>query len=133
MSQNASLAAIVTPEWCAHVVAALPGAESSFKADWDAHILGVGGKQFARLGTDRTGRPILTVKGDPLENEALRQEFPEVVPGYYSNKQHWNSILLAEATVTPEHLAEMIVGSYEIVFASLTRKLQAELRAAALR
>lgn len=90
-------------------------------------ILGVGGKQFGRYGTDTNGLKILTVKGEPLENEALRQEFPEIVPGYYSNKKHWNSVYLDRMTFPEERLGEMITESYALVFASLTKALRTEI------
>lgn len=124
-----SLTAIVNEAWLATLLTTMPGAELWYNSDWEAHILSVGGKQFARLGTDKTGVPIVTLKGEPLENEALRQEFESIVPGYYANKQHWNSVLLDQASFGEDRLAEMLQDGYRIVFQSLTKKLQAELLA----
>lgn len=124
-----SLTSIVNEAWLAELVAKLPGAELWYNEDWQAHILSVGGKQFARLGTDKAGVPIVTLKGDPLENEALRQEFSFIVPGYYSNKQHWNSVILDQVSFDEDRMAEMLQDGYRIVFQSLTKKLQAELSA----
>lgn len=124
-----SLTAIVNEAWLASLLAKMPGAELWYNSDWEAFILSVGGKQFARLGTDKAGVPIVTLKGDPLENEALRQEFTSIVPGYYANKQHWNSVLLDQAAFGEDRLAEMLQDGYRIVFQSLTKKLQAELLA----
>jgi len=110
--------------WLEAVAARMPGAEFGEKAEWEAYILSVGGKQFARLGTDSSGSPVVTVKGDPLENEALRQEFDEVVPGYYSNKRHWISVHLAPGTFPEDRLRELVEASYALVFASLTKRVR---------
>ena len=29
---------------------------------------------------------------EPMEGELMRQQYPDIIPGYYSNKQHWNSV-----------------------------------------
>ena len=117
----------VDENWLAAAITGLPGAELSSKPDWGAVILGVSGKQFGRFGTDASGRRILTLKGDPLENQALRQEFPEIVPGYYSNKKHWNSVILDELSFSTNRLREMISESYSLVCATLTKAQRAEL------
>lgn len=117
---------VVDERWLADAIAGLPGSDLSSKPDWGAVILGVGGKQFGRFGTDSSGRRILTLKGEPLENEALRQEFTEIVPGYYSNKRHWNSVLLDELSFSTDRLKEMVAESYSLVFASLTRAQREE-------
>lgn len=125
--QPIALDAVITAEWLTQVATQFAGAESYYKPEWEAEILAVGGKQFARLGTDNTSRHILTVKGDPLENEALCQEFASVVPGYYSNKRHWISIILSEASFSEPRIQEFIAESYHLVFGSLTKKMQSEL------
>lgn len=122
----------ITPGWLEEQAGALPGAEFSYRVEWDAHILSVAGKQFARLGTDGDDRPILTLKGEALENEALRAQFAAVVPGYYSHKRLWNSVRLdaanSDASAPSASLVtEWLIASYQIVFASLTKRTQQEL------
>jgi predicted DNA-binding protein (MmcQ/YjbR family) len=87
----------IDEEWLSELVRDFPGAQAAIKLEWDVFVLTVGGKIFGFFG-DVSGRTLLTVKGDPLENEALRQEFPEVTPGYHVNKQHWVSIPVAETS-----------------------------------
>ncbi|MBU3995749.1 MAG: MmcQ/YjbR family DNA-binding protein [Actinobacteria bacterium] len=118
---------IVDEAWLTELVTAWPGAEAGEKPEWETFVLTVAGKIFGIFGVG-SGELLLTLKGDPLDNEALRQEFPEVVPGYHVNKKHWISVLLADSTLSRDHLAELIEESYALVFASLTKKLQAELR-----
>lgn len=109
------------------LLAELPGAETDIKEEWGSRRFLVGGKMFGMLGTDNRGRRVLTVKGDPGENEALRAQHPAVVPGYYMNKSHWNSLLLDDPEL-PEALAEeLLAGSYQLVFSALPRRLRTEL------
>lgn len=125
---STQLSELITPDWLDTLAASFPGSTASVKSEWDAYILAVGTKQFARLGTDSEGVPSLTLKGDPHENQALRESYPEVVPGYYSNKVHWNTIrFIPEATIPLERIRELIEHAYEIVFSSLSKRLQAEL------
>lgn len=125
---STQLSELITPDWLDTLAASFPGSTASVKPEWDAYILAVGTKQFARLGTDSEGVPSLTLKGDPHENQALRESYPEVVPGYYSNKVHWNTIrFIPEATIPLERIRELIEHAYEIVFSSLSKRLQAEL------
>lgn len=112
--------------WLTELVTAWPGAEAAEKPEWETFVLTVAGKIFGIFGVG-SGELLLTFKGDPLDNEALRQAYPEVVPGYHVNKKHWNSVRLGISTLEPEHLAEMIEESYSLVFASLTKRLQAEI------
>lgn len=119
----------IDEDWLARTVAPWPGASAALKPEWDTFVLTVAGKIFGLFGIG-SGELLLTVKGDPLENEALRQEFPEVIPGYHVNKKHWISVRLERCTLSEAHLAELVEESYSLVFASLTKKLQAEISAA---
>lgn len=122
---------MIDEAWLSATVQAWPGAEAAVKPEWETFVLTVAGKLFGLFG-DATGEPLLTVKGDPLDNEALRQNCPEVLPGYHMNKRHWVSVRLDPhvCTLSREHLAELLEESYALVFASLTRQLQSDLRQA---
>lgn len=112
--------------WLAETIAPWPGAEAGEKPEWETFVLTVGGKIFGMFG-EGSGEWLLTLKGDPLENEGLRLAYPEIIPGYHVNKKHWNSIRLGGPSPSPEHIAEMVEESYSLVFSSLTKKLQAEI------
>lgn len=116
----------LTEEWLGELVSVFPAAIAAEKPEWETFVLTVAGKVFGMFGGG-SGETLLTVKGDPLENEALRQEFAEVIPGYHVNKKHWVSVRLAHSNLGQDHLAELIEESYTLVFASLTKKLQAQL------
>lgn len=68
----------------------------------------------------------ITLKLDPAEGDFLRQQYADIIPGYYMNKVHWNSIK-AEGNVPDELLKEMLEKSYRLVLGGFSKKRQKEL------
>ena len=102
------------------------GATKEYKEEWEATRYMVGGKMFAMQGDDNTNRPIVTLKLLPADGNFLRNQFKDVIAGYYMNKDHWNSVYLDGST--PDAIVrDMIDKSYSIVFLSLTKKAQKEI------
>jgi predicted DNA-binding protein (MmcQ/YjbR family) len=97
------------------------------KAEWDAILFKLFDKMFVMLGQDGKGHDIITVKCDIAFGEMLRKQFASVIPGYYMNKQHWNSVYLSDCDVPFEVLCEMIDDSYRLVVASLKKSLKDQL------
>ncbi len=116
-------------QWIADLVQGLPGATFEYKPEWDSWVAWVGPKMFAMRGSHPDKGELLTVKGDPADNETLRAEFDSVEPGYYTNKQHWVSVLLDRAELDRARLEELLAEAYALVRASLPKKVQAELDA----
>ncbi len=114
-------------DWIFAQCLALPGAWHDYKEAWGADRFMIDDKMFAMLGGDKQGTPILTVKAEPAMGEALRAQYPDIQPGYYMNKQHWNSITL-EGGVPEDLAAQMIAGSHKLILSSLSKKRQAEIR-----
>ena len=112
-------------EWLDAYCTAKKGAEKDFKAEWNATRYMIRGKMFAMQGGDKYGKPIITVKLEPLFGELLRKQYKDIVPGYYMNKEHWNSLYL-EGDVPDEVLRDMLDKAYEILLASLSKKAQDE-------
>lgn len=104
-----------------------PGVTVYYRESWDCDYFDINGKFFAMLGTDKEGHSILTVKGVPEENELLREQYSFVVPGYYTNKTHWNSILLEDSTFTDEEYLRLLRTSYELIVAKLPKKVRESL------
>jgi predicted DNA-binding protein (MmcQ/YjbR family) len=51
-------------------------------------------KLFAMYGSDKKGREIITLKLESMHGQFLREQYKgDIVPGYYMNKVHWNSVL----------------------------------------
>jgi predicted DNA-binding protein (MmcQ/YjbR family) len=102
------------------------GAEKEYKPDWEASLYKVGGRMFALWGGDRDGRPILSLKCDPVFSEMLRSQYGGIVPGYHLNKVHWISVRLDEDV--PDALFRQLVDlSHQLVLNGLSKKLQREI------
>jgi predicted DNA-binding protein (MmcQ/YjbR family) len=102
------------------------GATKDYKEEWQATRYMVGGKMFAMQGDDNTNRPIITLKLLPADGDFLRRRYEDIIPGYYMNKEHWNSVYL-DGAVPDGIVRDMIDKSYSILFVSLTKKLQKEI------
>lgn len=104
------------------------GVTEHFPFDEDTLVFKVGGKMFclASLKEFESGNPSLNLKCDPEKALELRAEYEAIRPGYHMSKVHWNSIDLNK-DVPNKMLSELINHSYDLVFKSLTKKIQNEI------
>ncbi|MHC5374300.1 MmcQ/YjbR family DNA-binding protein [Enterococcus sp. LJL120] len=106
----------------------LPGAKVYFREDWGTIYFDLLGKQFGMMSPEASAESLITLKNLPEKNEELREIYPDIIiPGYYANKKHWNSIRLTAPEISDEMIEAMIKTSYELVFAKLTKAQKAEL------
>lgn len=113
--------------WVADHLLAMPGVTDNWQTDWNWHRFYVGDKFFCALCFDETGKLVfITLKLPPEEGELLRGQYLDVIPGYYMNKVHWNSVR-AEGTVPDEVLRAMLDHAWQTGFAALTKKKQREI------
>ena len=104
-----------------------PGVTKDFKAEWNWTRYMVGGKLFCAICHDDAGGDVyITVKLEPLRGEFLRGQFADVIPGYYMNKTHWNSVR-AQGELPEDILRGMLEESYRLVAAGLPKKQRAAL------
>lgn len=111
-----------------------PGATGALHESWGWMVYWVGGRQFACAFTAApgakapyAGRHLLSLKCDPDRVRELRSEWPDaVLPGYYSDGRTWISIDL-DAGLPDSLLADLIDGSYELVFSRLPKHVQREI------
>ncbi len=113
-------------EWIDGHCLAKKGTVKDFKVEWDATRYLIGGKMFAMQGGDKEKKGIITLKCEPPYGRFLRTEYQHIIAGYYMNKEHWNSVYL-DGDVPDNVLKQMIDISYELVFNSLSKKLQKEI------
>lgn len=113
-------------EWIDSYCIQKKGVTKDFKPEWQATRYFVGGKMFAMQGTDKNGKPIFTMKLEPLFGELLRQQYKDIVPGYYMNKLHWNSLYL-DGTVPKEVIQDILDKTYLTGLTALTKKAQKEI------
>ena len=104
------------------------GVTESFPFGEDTLVFKVGGKIFALAGINLFES--FNVKCDPEKAIELRDQYPEVTPGYHMNKRHWNTVSVT-GRVPEKELKNWISESYNLVFHSLSKKLKAGLKASA--
>ena len=113
-------------DWLDRYLLEKPGAHKDYKPEWDATRYMIRDKMFVMFGGDKTGKPIYTFKLEPDFGQFLRQQYKEIIPGYYMNKDHWNS-LYTDGGVPDDIVKEMADRAYKILLASLPRKAQKEI------
>ncbi len=104
------------------------GVTEHFPFDEDTLVFKVGGKMFAlsSLSQWENGEPSVNLKCDPERALELRADYESIQPGYHMSKVHWNTVGV-NGDVPPKLLQELISHSYDLIFNSLTKKLQAEI------
>lgn len=105
------------------------GVTEHFPFDEDTLVFKVGGKMFAlsSLSQWEKGQPSVNLKCDPERAEELRAEYDGIQPGFHMSKIHWNTVAV-NTSVSDGFVKELIDHSYELVFKSLTKKLQNEIQ-----
>ncbi|MBC7607180.1 MAG: MmcQ/YjbR family DNA-binding protein [Burkholderiales bacterium] len=101
-----------------------------FPFDQDTLVFKVGGKMFAlaSLSEWEKGNPAVNLKCDPDWADELRIQYDDIEPGFHMSKVHWNTVKVNRG-VSDSFLRELITHSYELVFKSLTKKIQSEILA----
>ena len=99
--------------------AELPAAAFSRPFGPEYEVAKVVGKMFLLL-TEVRGEPIVVLKADPRDSEALRQSHSDITPGYHMNKRHWIS-LEPGGELDGELVRELVTESYLLVVEGLPR------------
>ena len=114
-------------EWIDEYLLEKKGVTKDLQEEWNWIRYHIGGKMFAAICRDDDDNPYyITLKLDPLEGDYLRKTYEDIIPGYYMNKTHWNSVK-ADGEVPDDVLKDMLDKAYQIVFESLTKKKQKEI------
>ena len=101
------------------------GVEETFPFGEDTLVFKVMRKMFALTGLVS---PEFTanLKCDPDRAIGLREEYPEIRPGWHMNKNHWNTVEF-ETGLSDSFLRELVDHSYELVVQGLPKKVREEL------
>ena len=102
----------------------LTGAQECYPFGPEPMVFKVMNKMFAL--TDVTLFTSINLKCDPERAVELREQYPAVQPGYHMNKKHWNTVLI-DGTIGDKLITEWIDHSYDLIVASLPKKLREEL------
>ena len=101
-----------------------PGVTESTPFGPDTLVFKVMNKMFAVTGIDEF--EYVNLKCDPERAVELREQWAGVKPGWHMNKQHWNSVF-TNGSVPDKMILELTDHSYELVVASLPKKVRVEL------
>ncbi|MBE5771956.1 MAG: MmcQ/YjbR family DNA-binding protein [Clostridiales bacterium] len=87
----------------------------------------IGGKMFVAICLDDHDVPYyITLKLDPIEGEFFRKQYEDIVPGFYMNKIHWNSIK-PDGNVPDDLLKTFVDKSYQLILKGFSKKMQQEI------
>ncbi len=114
-------------EWIDEYLLNKAGSSKDLQKDWNWIRYQIGGKMFAAVCLDENNVPIyITLKLEPEEGSFLRTQYKDIIPGYYMNKTHWNSIM-PDGEVPDDLLKDLLDKSYQLVLGSFSKKKQREL------
>lgn len=113
-------------EWLNEYCLGKKASKMDFKIEWDATRYLIGDKMFVMQGNDKEKRCIITLKCEPSFGQFLRSQYKDIIPGYYMNKQHWNSVYI-DGEVPDDVLKEMVDMSYDLVLNSFSKKMQSQI------
>ena len=104
------------------------GVTKDLQKDWNWVLYHIGDKMFAAvcLNWEDSLPYYITLKLEPSEGDFLREQYEDIVPGYYMNKEHWNSIK-PDGAVPDDLMKDLLDKSYELVLGSYSKKRQREI------
>ena len=107
-----------------------PKSTEEFPFDEDTLVFKVLGKIFALCPLEKweEGLPSITLKCDPEYAIELRENYSCIVPGFHTNKKHWNTIYLETNEIPLKLVFEFISHSYDMVVKTMTKKQQNKLQ-----
>ena len=113
--------------WIDEYLMAKRGVTKDLQAEWNWIRYHIGSKMFAAVLLDHDDRPYyINLKLDPAEGELMRKKYPDVIPGYYSNKLHWNSVK-PDGDIPDDLLKTWLDRSYLLVLQDLPKAKQREI------
>ncbi len=104
------------------------GITEHFPFNDDALVFKVGGKMMAlsSLNQWENGCPSVNLKCNPEYAQELRAQYDDIIPAFHMNKVHWNTVAIND-DLSDSFVKKLIDHSYDLVFKSLTKKIQYEI------
>lgn len=113
--------------WIDEYLLGKTGVTKDLQKDWNWIRYQIVGKMFVAVCLDDDDKPYyITLKLEPLEGDFLRSQYEDIIPGYYMNKTHWNSVK-AEGKVPDDLLKDMLDKAYQLMLDGLSKKKQREI------
>lgn len=113
--------------WIDEFLLGKKGATKDLQKDWNWIRYKIGGKMFAAVCLDWNNVPYyITLKSEPSEAGFLRQEYEDIIPGYYMNKTHWISVK-PDGEVPDDLLKDLLDKSYQLALEGFSKKKRREI------
>ena len=118
--------------WLDDYLLSLPGAEKDYKPEWGWFRYMVRGKLFAAVcfpGTEHRiygGHDLVNLKCDPARAGLLRASYPDILPGFYSDKRTWIACFL-DGDLPDDLLRRLCEESHRLVLEKLPKYVQREI------
>ena len=120
-------------EWLDESLLSLPGAEKDYKPEWGWFRYMLRGKLFAAVcspGPEHKtygGHDLINLKCDPVRSELLRAFYPDILPGFYSDKRTWIACFL-DGELPDDLLRELCADSHRLVLEKLPQYVQRKIK-----
>lgn len=122
-------------EWLDEYLLSLPGAEKDYKPEWGWFRYMLRGKLFAAVcspGPEHKtygGHDLINLKCDPVRSELLRASYPDILPGFYSDKRTWIACFL-DGDLPDELVCQLCADSHRLALEKLPKYARREILAA---
>ena len=114
-------------QWLEEYCTSKQGAYKEYKAEWEVDRYMIRDKMFLMHGGNKEGKEIITLKLEPVFGQFMREQYKgDIAPGYYMNKDHWNSVCV-EGTVPDDVLRDMVDKSYALILEAFSKKARKEI------
>ena len=107
--------------------------EKDYKPEWGWFRYMLRGKLFAAVcspGPEHKtygGHDLINLKCDPARSELLRAEYPDILPGFYSDKRTWIACFL-DGELPDDLLRQLCADSHRLVLEKLPKYVQREIK-----
>lgn len=113
-------------EWIDSYLLAKAGISKNLQTEWNWIRYVIDGKMCVAVCLDEQDNPYyITLKLRPENGMDLQEQHEDIIPGYYMNKKHWNSIKV-NGSISDQLLKDMLDEAYELVLSSFSKKRQLE-------
>lgn len=114
-------------DWIDAYLLAKVGVSKNLKKEWNWIRYVIEDKLFVAICLNDDNEPYyITLKLPPDEGIRLREIYEDIIPGYYMNKTHWNSIKV-DGDISDELMEDMLDQAYQVVLSSFSKKRQLEI------
>ena len=114
-------------DWMDEYLLSKRAVTKDLQPEWNWIRYKIGDRMFAAILLDDDNVPYyINLKLEPEEGEFLRGQYEDIIPGYYSDKRCWNSVM-PNGKVPDELLKALLDKSYELVLKGFSKKKQREI------